>query len=118
MAENRFSMNTGDEESPDNFPEPSEETPEEVPYEDRLKIAWYIISRSILINMVLGMLTVLAIGVLAEITGANTEGSSAQLTAMLAGLAVSILIGFPIVVGWMLKKQFKGFRIKIERDKQ
>lgn len=117
MEENRFSMNSGGDENPDNFTKQSGEEPQEIPYEDRLKIAWYIVSRSMLVNLVLGMITGMAIGLLAGITGAGLDGESASLVGMIAGLAVSILIGFPIVVGWMLKKQFNGFKIRIERDK-
>ncbi len=118
MNENRFSMNSGGDEKPDDFLNGENGGPEDVPYEDRLRVAWYIVSRSMLVNLVLGMLTGMAIGLLTGITGADANTQGGSIVGMIAGAAVSILIGFPIVVGWMLKKQFPGFRIKLERDKK
>lgn len=123
MDENRFGMNSGGDENPNNFNNQpkgngeNDDNGEEIPYEERLSITWYIVSRLFVISTLLLVATVVAISILASITGTSLESESASMVLMLASIAINIFIGYPIVVGWMFKKQFNGFKIKIERDR-
>lgn len=123
MDENRFGMNSGGDENPNNLSNLSNGNGEnganenDLPYEERLSITWYIVSRLFIVSTLLLIATVVAISILSSITGTSIKSESASMVLMLASIAINVFIGYPIVVGWMFKKQFKGFKITIERDK-
>ena len=95
----------------------NENSNEELTYEERLKVTAYLVGWIIVISIPLAFATIFAISVLATITGTPVNTPQAGQLIMVAGALINILIAYPLVLNFLLKKKFNGFRLKVERDK-
>lgn len=86
-----------------------------VTYTDRLKIAWLCVWRGVLVNGVLGGLFGFVIGFSFNVVGSPLREWT-QLVSVLGGSLLGLFLGSPWIVGMMLRKQFRGFKLQVSRE--
>lgn len=86
---------------------------QEMTYSEKLKIAWLLTWRALLIGFGIGF----AFGFLVGIVGALMGVPQSWITSIssLGGFLLGILFVGPLVVGMTMRKQFDGFRLQIVR---
>jgi hypothetical protein len=89
------------------------ETTAPVTYRESLSVAWLLIWRGVLINMLIGAAVGFLIGVVLFFAG---HAELVSVISGIAGLIVGVFIGGPLVTRMMFRKRFSGFSVQLVRE--
>ena len=89
------------------------ETTAPVTYRESLSVAWLLIWRGVLINMLIGAAFGFVLGIVLFFAG---RAEHVSLISGVAGIIAGVFIGGPLVTRMMFRKRFSGFSVRLVRE--
>ena len=83
-------------------------------YKERLTVAWLLLWRGLLISVALGFIFGFIVGIVLPLLGFPHQ--LAQSVAGIGGGLIGLFYVYPLAVGMMMRKRFKGFGLQVVRE--